>query len=317
MAAAIALAERGMGLTGNNPSVGCIIVKNGTVIGRGWTQPGGRPHAEAVALDQAGAAAKGATIYVSLEPCAHHSDRGPSCADRVVTAQPARVVAAVCDPDPRTAGKGFARLIAAGIVVDQPVLPEAASRSLAPFLTRTEKHRPFVTLKLATSLDGCIAMRDGRSRWITGAPARAHAHLERARCDAILVGATTVAADQPQLDVRLPGLETRNPQRIMLGRGVPPQGWQAIRSPQQIADLDCKHLLVEGGAKTASAFLAAGLVDRLMLYRAPILIGGGMPGLSDIGLTTLDAAHGQWQLSDSRMLGKDRLEVYEALCLQE
>ena len=315
MAAAIALAERGKGRTGNNPSVGCIIVKNGRVIGRGWTQLGGRPHAEATALAEAGAEAAGATVYVTLEPCAHQSERGPSCADILVAAKPARIVAALTDPDPRTAGRGFARLKAAGIEVTQSVLAHEARNGLAGFLCRIESARPHVTLKLATSLDGRIAMADGSSRWITGDAARAHTHLERARCDAILVGAGTVAADQPALDVRLTGLEIRSPRKVMLGGGDAPDGWEVIRSPHDIAQLDCNSLIVEGGAQTASAFLKAGLVDRLLLYRAPILIGNGLRSLGDIGLDILGAAHNRWQLSDRRMLGKDTLEVYEAACL--
>jgi diaminohydroxyphosphoribosylaminopyrimidine deaminase / 5-amino-6-(5-phosphoribosylamino)uracil reductase len=315
MAAAIALAGRGQGRTGNNPSVGCIIVQHGIVVGRGWTQPGGRPHAEAMALAEAGAATKGSTVYVSLEPCAHESERGPACADALVVAAPAHIIAAVTDSDPRTAGKGFARLEAAGIAIERGVLEVEAKRGLAGFLTRIGKGRPHVTLKLATSLDGCIAMADGSSRWITGEAARAHTHLERARCDAILVGAGTVQADNPKLDVRLPGIEGRSPRRVMLGSVEAPNGWEVIRSPAEIATLNCNSLLVEGGAQTASAFLKAGLVDRLLVYRAPILIGGGKPGLGDIGLASLEAAHGQWQLSDTRMLGKDRLEVYEAACL--
>ena len=315
MAAAITLAERGMGRTGSNPSVGCIIVKQGRVVGRGWTQPGGRPHAEAMALAEAGADAAEAIIYVSLEPCAHQSERGPSCADILVAAKPARIVAALTDPDPRTAGQGFARLTAAGIDVTQPVLADEARIGLAGFLCRIAKARPHVTLKLAISLDGCIAMADGSSQWITGDAARAHTHLERARCDAILVGAGTVAADKPALDVRLPGLEARSPRRIMLGSGDAPAGWEVIRTPQEIAQLSCNSVLVEGGAQTASAFLKAGLVDRLLLYRAPILIGNGLHCLGDIGLDTLGAAHNRWQLSDRRMLGKDIFEVYEAACL--
>lgn len=312
MAAAIALAGRGYGRTGTNPAVGCLIVKDGRVVGRGWTQPGGRPHAEAMAL--AGVDAAGATAYVSLEPCAHESERGPACADLLVAARPARVVAALADPDPRTAGKGFARLKAAGITVEQGVLETEARRSLAGFLTRIQKGRPHVTLKLATSLDGCIAMADGRSRWITGQAARAHTHLQRARHDAILVGAATVKADNSKLDVRLPGLEDRSPHRVMLGSGDPPEGWQAIRAPEEVSGLNCNSLMVEGGAQTASAFLKAGLVDRLLLYRAPILIGGGKASLGDIGLSGLDGAHGAWRLADARPLGKDRLEVYEAAC---
>ena len=315
MAAAIALAERGKGRTGNNPSVGCIIVKHGRVIGRGWTQPGGRPHAEAMALVEAGGDAADATVYITLEPCAHHSERGPSCADVLAVAKPARVVTALTDPDSRTAGRGFARLRAAGVDVTQPVLPDEARRSLAGFLSRMTSARPHVTLKLATSLDGCIAMADGSSRWITGAAARAHTHLERARCDAILVGAGTVAADQPALDVRLSGLKARSPRKVMLGSGDAPVGWEVIRSPHDIVLLDCNTVLVEGGAQTASAFLAAGLVDRLLLYRAPILIGNGLRCLGDVGLDSLGAAHNRWQLFDRRMLGKDIMEVYESACL--
>lgn len=316
MAAAIALAERGKGRTGNNPAVGCIIVKDRIVLGRGWTQPDGRPHAEAMALIEAGAAAKGATIYVSLEPCAHDSERGLACANRLAAAAPARVVASLTDPDPRTAGKGFAMLEAAGIAVDRDVLAAVAKSSLAGFFSRIKKGRPHVTLKLATSLDGCIAMADGSSRWITGEAARAHTHLQRARCDAILVGAGTVRSDSPSLDVRLSGLAERSPCRVMLGSGDAPDGWEVIRSPEEIATLDCNSLLVEGGAQTASAFLKAGFVDHLLLYRAPILIGGGKPSLGDIGLDSLDAAHGRWNLIDTRKLGNDRMEVYETACLQ-
>lgn len=265
-----------------------------------------------MAIGQAGGAVAGATVYVSLEPCAHRSARGPACADALAAARPARVVAALTDPDPRTAGKGFDRLEQAGIAVERGALAAEAAAGLAGFVTRIAQGRPHVTLKLATSLDGCIAMADGRSRWITGSAARAHAHLERARCDAILVGAGTLRADGPGLDVRLPGLEARSPRRILLGSGAAPMGWEAIRAPEEIATLDCNSLIVEGGAQTASAFLRAGLVDRLMLYRAPILIGGGRAALGDIGLGDLSEAHGRWRLADTRMLGNDRFEVYEA-----
>lgn len=313
MAAALALAERGVGRTGNNPSVGCIIVKDDIVVGRGWTQPGGRPHAEAMALEQAGAQADGATIYVSLEPCAHVSVRGPACADLVAAARPARVVAALEDIDPRTAGKGFDLLRNAGIDVVTGVLASGAVAPIAGFLQRLRSGRPHVTLKLATSLDGQIAMPDSSSRWITGDAARAHAHLERARCDAILVGAGTVRADSPALDVRLAGLENRSPRRIMLGSGEAPAGWEKIDKPEDVARLDCNNLLVEGGAMTASAFLRANLVDRLLLYRAPILIGSGKACLGDIGLAQLAEAHDKWRLSDTRRLGNDRVEVYDAV----
>ncbi|WP_445191122.1 bifunctional diaminohydroxyphosphoribosylaminopyrimidine deaminase/5-amino-6-(5-phosphoribosylamino)uracil reductase RibD [Sphingomonas sp. Tas61C01] len=310
--AALALAERGRGRTVPNPNVGCIIVAQDRVVGRGWTQPGGRPHAEAMALAEAGTKSRGATCYVTLEPCAHVSARGPGCTDLLIEAGVARVVAAIGDPDPRTDGAGLDRLRSAGIATAVEVRADEARRSMAGFLTRRSLGRPHVTLKLATSLDGRIAMTDGTSRWITGAPARAHAHLERSRHDAILIGRGTLDVDAPTLDVRLAGLEMRALRRLLLSRGEAPPGWEVVPHPAAIAALaDVDHLLVEGGAQAAAAFLAADLVDRLLLYRAPILIGSGKPALGDIGLTGLDAAHGVWRLHDSRMLGSDRLEVYE------
>lgn len=311
MAAALALAERGVGCTLNSPSVGCIIVKDHIVLGRGWTGQGGRPHAEAMALSQAGSRATGATIYVTLEPCAHVSERGPACTQLLIEARPARVVGAIVDPDPRTSGKGFNQLKAAGIIVETGVMASAARKQLSGFFSRLERQRPFVTLKLATSLDGQIALANGQSRWITGAAARAHAHGERARSDAILVGAATVRIDAPTLDVRLPGLENRSPRKVMLGSGTAPDGWDILRSVEDISSLDCNMLLVEGGAKTASAFLRAGLVDRLLLYRAPILIGAGTACLGDIGLEDLKDAHGRWHNSLARRLGNDHVEVYD------
>ncbi|MGQ0588409.1 MAG: bifunctional diaminohydroxyphosphoribosylaminopyrimidine deaminase/5-amino-6-(5-phosphoribosylamino)uracil reductase RibD [Sphingosinicella sp.] len=312
MDAAIALGERGRGRTAPNPHVGCIIVKDGEVVGRGWTQPGGRPHAEAVALAQAGAAAEGATVYVSLEPCAHESGRGPACADLLAAAKPARVVIAADDPDPRTNGAGAERLRAVGIAVETGFGREAAEASMAGFFSRVRRGRPFVTLKLALSIDGRIALASGESQWITGEDARAHAHLERARADMILVGRGTNEADAPQLDVRLPGLEDRSPRRALLTRGEAPEGWAKLASPEEIFSLgDVNDLLVEGGAGAAASFLAADLVDRLLVYRAPILIGDGKAAVGDIGLAGLADAHGRWRLADTRALGSDRLEVYE------
>ena len=309
MAAAIALSRRGWPASAPNPNVGCIIVGDGCVVARGWTQAGGRPHAEAMALAAAGGAARGATAYVTLEPCAHASARGPACSDALIAAGIARVVIAAQDPDPRTDGRGIARLQAAGIEVVFNVLPAEARAAMAPWWTRHGEGRPFVTLKLATSLDGAIAMADGASRWITGDRARAHGHLERAQHQAILVGRGTLDADAPKLDVRLPGLEDRSPKKLVLTSGTAPGGWTAVASPDAIADVD--SVLVEGGAGAASAFLAADRVDRLLLYRAPILIGGGRSALGDIGLADLAQAHGRWRLSDSRLLGSDRLDVYE------
>lgn len=309
MAAAVALAERGRGRTAPNPNVGCLLVRGGRVVGRGWTQPGGRPHAEAMALAAAGEAARGATAYVTLEPCAHDSPRGPCCTGSLIEAGVAQVVVALQDPDPRTDGRGIARLREAGITVETGLLADAAGDAMAPWWTRQTQGRPFVTLKLATSLDGCIALADGSSRWITGDRARAHAHLERARHEAILVGRGTLEVDAPRLDVRLPGLEDRGPRRFLLTRGDAPEGWTVAASPESVESVD--SLLVEGGAGAAAAFLAADRVDRLLLYRAPILVGGGRAALGDIGLADLSDAHGRWRLADSRLLGSDRLDVYE------
>lgn len=310
LAAAASLAARARPLSRPNPAVGAVLVKSGKVVGEGWTRPGGRPHAEAVALDQAGEAARGATLYVTLEPCAHQSSRGPDCAGLVVASGVARVVIGCEDPDPRTAGAGIARLQAAGIAAS--LLPSPAARaSLSGYLMQRRHGRPEVTLKLALSLDGAIATASGESQWITGEASRAHAHAVRAKMDAILVGGGTLRADAPRLNVRLPGLEPRSPQRWVLTRGEAPPGWQALASPAGLSTMtDIQYLLVEGGAETAAAFLRAGLVDRLMIYRAPIVIGGGRPGVADLGLTSLADAHGQWREEATLRLGSDRLEVY-------
>ena len=308
--AAAALAMRGRPRSTPNPAVGALIVREGRVIGRGWTRTGGRPHAEAEALAQAGEAARGAAAYVTLEPCAHISARGPACAHVLHDAGIARVVIGCLDPDPRTAGSGIAFLQAAGIAAE--VLPSpAATRSLEGYLTRAHEERPHTTLKLATSLDGCIAMADGTSQWITGPEARAHGHAMRARADAILVGGETLRADAPRLDVRLPGLAERSPARWVLTRGAAPVGWQAVRDPASATFDKAQYLLIEGGAGAAAAFLAADRVDRLLLYRAPIVVGAGRPGIGDIGLGTLADAHGRWQLTDRRRLGSDTLDVYD------
>ena len=311
MAAAARLALRARPLSRPNPGVAALVVQRGRMIARGWTAAGGRPHAEAAAL--AGLSAEilsEATLFVTLEPCAHTSARGPACADLIVTAKPARVVIGQHDPDPRTAGQGMARLKAAGIATS--LLDDAASAaSLIGFLTRQRLGRPWVTLKLATSLDGCIALADGTSQWITGAAARAHVHAQRAQHDAILVGGGTWRADAPRLDVRLPGLEARSPQRVVLTRGVAPDGVTAIAAPQNIAGLEgVLTCYVEGGAETAAAFLADDLVDELHLYRAPILFGDGHRSLGTLGLSTLAEAHDRWQLRDHRQLGSDIFSAY-------
>lgn len=312
MASAIALGDDARGTTAPNPNVGGIVVANGAIVGRGATQPGGRPHAEAVALAQAGAMAAGATLYTSLEPCAHVSPRGPACADLIVAAGVARACVALQDPDPRTAGQGIARMREAGIQVEIGQGASDATRSMAGFLTRLAIGRPFVTLKLAISIDGRIAMADGASRYITGPEARAHGHLQRARSDAILVGRGTFDADDPRLDVRLPGLEVRAPRRFLLTTRDAPLGWTALAAPADVARLhDVNDLLVEGGAATAAAFLRADLVDRLLIYTAPIILGAGAAAIGEIGLASLAEAHGRWVRTESAILGSDRLDVYE------
>lgn len=311
MAAAARLAARARPLSRPNPGVAALVVKQGGVIGRGWTEAGGRPHAEAAALAGLSPDALAeATVYVTLEPCAHQSARGPACADLLAAARPARVVVGQHDPDPRTAGQGIARLEAAGIAVR--LLDDAPSReSLSGFLTRQQHGRPWVTLKLATSLDGCIALADGTSQWITGEAARAHVHAQRARHDAILVGGGTWRTDNPRLDVRLPGLEARSPRRVVLTRGTAPEGVTALPSPHAITDLEgVLHLYVEGGAETAAAFLAADLVDELHLYTAPILIGDGKRALGPLGLAQLCEAHGRWRMTERRQLGSDHFTAY-------
>jgi len=310
---ALRLGEEARGRSAPNPNVGCVIVSPaGRIVGRGATAPGGRPHAEAVALDQAGRRANGATVYVTLEPCAHASPRGPACTDLLLAAKPARVVIALKDPDARTSGKGIRRLRRAGIEVTLGVAREAARRSLAGWLTRLEVGRPRITLKLALSIDGKIALPSGESKWITGEDARAHVHLQRARSDMILVGRGTYVADQPRLDVRLPGLEECSPRRALLTRGEAVDGWETLRSPRDVYRLhDVNDLLVEGGSATATAFLSEDLVDRILIYRAPIIVGEGKSSFGYVGLDAIADAHDRWRLVDDRRLGVDRLEVYE------
>ena len=307
LAAAGCLGERARPLSRPNPAVGAIVVRNGIVVGRGWTHAGGRPHAEAVALAQAGSAARGATLYVTLEPCAHRSTRGPACSELLVEAGISRAVVGVGDPDPRTAGAGIARLRAQGIAAELTD-DEHCREGLAGYLARHTLGRPLVTLKLATTADGFIARTDGTSRWITGEAARAHVHRERARHDAILIGGGTLRADRPRLDVRLPGLEDRSPRRLLLTRGEAPPGWEALRAPGEIGDLaDVQYLFVEGGARAAEAFLSAGLVDRLLLYRSPVEFGEGIPAFRDPGPAGVPQG---WRLADRRTLGSDTLDVY-------
>jgi len=230
MTAALALARRGLGRTWPNPTVGCVLVKDGRVVGRGTTRPGGRPHAETEALAHAGEAARGATAYVSLEPCAHHGHT-PPCADALVAAGVARAVIAMEDPDPRTAGRGIARLRAAGVKVVSGLCAAQAAALNAGFLSRLARQRPLVTLKVAATLDGRVAAASGDARWITGETARRHGHMLRADHDAIMVGSGTVLADDPMLTCRLGGLETASPVRVVADSALrtPPES-QLVRS---------------------------------------------------------------------------------------
>ena len=216
MALALSLGARGLGRCWPNPAVGCVIVKDGRIVGRGWTQPGGRPHAEPVALAQAGDAARGATAYVSLEPCAHHG-KTPPCAQALINAGVVRVVTALQDPDPRVAGGGHAMLRAAGISVQSGVLAERAEQAHRGFLLARRDGRPMLTLKLASSFDGRIATATGESQWITGAESRRYVHALRARHDAVMVGAGTVRADDPSLTVRDLGMR-HQPVRVVCSR---------------------------------------------------------------------------------------------------
>lgn len=317
MAHALRLARRGLGNVWPNPAVGCIIVQAGRVVGRGWTQPGGRPHAERMALDQAGPLARGATAYVTLEPCAHHG-RTPPCAEGLAAAGIARMVSAMTDPDPRVAGRGHQILNDAGIAVTQGIRQAEAQDLQAGFLSRILAGRPFVTLKLATSFDGRIATASGESRWITAPQARLHVHAMRMIHDAVMVGGNTAHADRPSLNVR--GLSTpRQPVRVVLSSrplpDLPPEGpmhgplWQIAAPPQdaltQLARHGITRVLCEGGGVLAASLLRAGLVDQLIGYTAGVVLGGdGRAAIAPLGLDRLADAP-RFHLVETRRLGDD------------
>lgn len=219
MQLALTLGRRGLGRTATNPAVGAVIVKDGVIVGRGWTQDGGRPHAEVEAISRAGEAARGATLYVTLEPCSHHG-KSPPCADAVIAAGIARVVSAMTDPNPDVAGQGHARLKAAGIVVDVGLCVDEATRDHAGHIRRVTDKRPYVILKLAVSSDDKIGSAENKPVAITGEQARSRVHLLRAQCDAILVGIGTVRADNPDLTCRLSGMDKQSPVRVVLDRAL-------------------------------------------------------------------------------------------------
>jgi len=258
MRAALALARRGLGAVWPNPAVGCVIVNRGRVVGRGWTQPGGRPHGETEALRRAGEAAREGTAYVSLEPCCHWGQT-PPCVDALIAGGVRRVVVALEDPDRRVAGEGLRRLRTAGLDVEVGLCTEEAAEVNAGFLSRLRLGRPLVTVKLATSLDGRIATASGESQWITGPLARERAHALRASHDAIMVGTGTVLADDPQLTCRLPGLGGRSPVRVVVDRHlrIPPAA-RLIASARRVPT----WILTLGSADPArrATFLASGVV---------------------------------------------------------
>lgn len=317
MGHALRLARRGLGNVWPNPAVGCVLVREGRIVGRGWTQPGGRPHAERMALDAAGAAARGATAYVTLEPCAHHG-RTPPCAEALIAAGVARVVSALTDPDPRVTGRGHAMLRAAGIAVTEGVRADAAAALQRGFLTRVTLGRPMVTLKLATSFDGRIATGSGESRWITGEAARRHVHALRLTHDAVMVGGGTARADLPALNIRGFGA-VRQPVRLVIANApipdLPPEDaahgplWVLPGPlPEALAELGRRGLtrvLCEGGGQLAAGLLGAGLVDELVGYTAGVLLGGdGRAAVGPLGLQHLSDAP-RFRLAEARPLGGD------------
>jgi diaminohydroxyphosphoribosylaminopyrimidine deaminase / 5-amino-6-(5-phosphoribosylamino)uracil reductase len=257
MKAALALARRGLGSVWPNPAVGCVLVKEGRVVGRGWTQPGGRPHGETEALRRAGEAARGATAYVSLEPCCHWG-KTPPCTDALIAGGVARVVMPLEDPDPRVSGQGIARLRDAGIEVAVGLAAAEAEEINAGFFLRLRQGRPLVTLKLATTLDGQLATAIGESRWITGELARDRAHLLRASHDAVLIGSNTVITDDPLLTCRLPGLDHQSPVRIVLdSRLNVPLTARVVAEARQVPTwfITLRH----GDAARREAFLSCGV----------------------------------------------------------
>jgi len=311
MAHALALGRRGLGQVWPNPAVGCVIVAAGRIVGRGWTQPGGRPHAEAMALQQAGEAARGATAYVTLEPCAHHGQT-PPCAGALAEAGIARVVAALGDPDPRVDGSGMAMLREAGVTAEIGLMADEANRDQAGFLTRIRTGRPLLTLKLATTLDGRIATASGESRWITGAPARRLTHAMRASHDAVRVGGGTARADDPELTVRGLGI-ARQPVRVILSRrlDLPREGRLAASAGQ--APLWLLH-----GSDAPDAARAAWQALGAELIEVPIEAGqiapaAALAALGERGLTRVFCEGGGTLAASLMTAGlADRLATFQA-----
>jgi diaminohydroxyphosphoribosylaminopyrimidine deaminase / 5-amino-6-(5-phosphoribosylamino)uracil reductase len=356
MQLALTLGRRGLGRTWPNPAVGAVVVKDGVIVGRGWTQPGGRPHGEPVALNRADGEARGATLYVTLEPCSHFG-KSPPCADAIIAAGIARVVAAVEDPNPEVAGQGHAKLRAAGIAVDVGLFAQEAAHDHAGHFRRVRDKRPHVILKLAVSADDKIGAAGGKPIAITGEAARTRVHLLRTRCDAILVGIGTVLADDPLLTCRLPGMERRSPVRVVLDNSlripagsrlvhtaretplwvmaseladapaaarlgaagaqvmrVAPKQGQGLDLPavlRALSDKGITRLMVEGGSRVASSFVAAGLVDEVWLLRGEQAVGAdGIAALDALPLTAITQSPA-FRVRASEMLDKDTLTIYE------
>ncbi|MBT6094426.1 MAG: bifunctional diaminohydroxyphosphoribosylaminopyrimidine deaminase/5-amino-6-(5-phosphoribosylamino)uracil reductase RibD [Rhodospirillaceae bacterium] len=329
MRAALALAGRGVGRVWPNPAVGCILVQAGKfdrVVGRGWTLPGGRPHAETEALARAGDQARGATAYVTLEPCAHTGETAP-CADALIDAGVSRVVVAQEDPDPRVAGGGIERMRKAGIAVDVGCEMASARLVNAGFLSRIECGRPWVALKAATTLDGKIATPSGHSKWITGPEARARGHLLRARFDAILTGTGTANADNPRLTCRLAGLQNRSPVPVVMvgktrldpashlassgytrvyGDGTRPEPKTVLAD---LASTGITRVLIEAGPGIAAAFLERDLIDEIHWFRAPTVMGGdGLAAIGELGHDNADLLRA-FDLAEHYTVGIDSYDI--------
>jgi len=353
MGRALQLAARGRGSTHPNPCVGCVLVRDGAVLGEGWHERAGGPHAEVVAIAAAGGppATRGATAYVTLEPCNHHG-RTPPCVEALLAAGVARVIAAIQDPDPRTAGRGLARLAAHGVQVACGLMAGPAERLNRGFLARLRRGRPFLTLKLAQSLDGRIALAGGESRWLTGESARRDVHRRRAGCDVILTGIGTVLADDPSLTVRegfaSPCTEqplrvvvdsrarlptdarlARDGGRTLLVHAMAPADTPGLHLPQagsgvarwslpgpggrvdlhallnRLGDCGCNEVFAECGGTLAGALVDAGLVDELLLYLAPLLLGAdGRPGFAIASRGSLSVCP-RWRIQEERRYGVD------------
>lgn len=356
MGMALALARDGLGRTWPNPSVGCVIVKAGKILGQARTANGGRPHAETQALRQAGAQAKGATAYVTLEPCAHHGQT-PPCVDALIQAGIGRVVIAASDPDPRVNGQGIERLRSAGIATESRVRASEAWEIYEAYAERFRVGYPFVTLKLATSLDGRIALKTGDSRWITGPSARAEVHRLRASHDAVMIGAGTALADDPLLTCRVAGLTDRSPLRIVVdsrlrlpaaaqlvkmakkfptwiltsqpddspnARALSAKGVRVVSLPANsqgsvemasmakfLSGEGLMSILAEGGQGLATALLTAGLIQRLVWFRAPVILGGdAMAAIGDLDRSSL-VSNIQWVRQRLQSFDDDVMEIYK------